>query len=48
VAWTALVRSHSVEKDDRVLEALKVGQVSRIYREVQVLAVDGAIFCCWG
>ncbi|KAK3577758.1 hypothetical protein CHS0354_017457 [Potamilus streckersoni] len=26
-AWNVLVKAHSVEKDDRVLEALKVGQV---------------------
>ena len=26
-AWNILIRAHSSEKDDRVLEALKVGQV---------------------
>lgn len=26
-AWNSLLRAHSMEKDDRVLEALKVGQV---------------------
>ena len=26
-AWNILLRAHSLEKDDRVLEALKVGQV---------------------
>lgn len=26
-AWSSLLRAHSMEKDDRVLEALKVGQV---------------------
>ena len=26
-AWNVLLRAHSMEKDDRVLEALKVGQV---------------------
>ena len=28
VAWNALLKAHSLEKDLRVLEALKVGQVS--------------------
>lgn len=27
-AWNVLLRAHSMEKDERVLEALKVGQVS--------------------
>ena len=26
-AWNVLLRAHSMEKDERVLEALKVGQV---------------------
>lgn len=28
VAWATLIHAHSKEKDDRVLEALKVGEVS--------------------
>ena len=28
-AWNVLLRAHSMEKDDRVLEALKVGQVNK-------------------
>ena len=27
-AWNVLLRAHSKERDDRVLEALKVGQVT--------------------
>lgn len=27
-AWNVLLRAHSLERDDRVLEALKVGQVN--------------------
>ena len=27
VAWNTLIRAHSIERDIRVLEALKVGQV---------------------
>ena len=29
-AWSILLKSHSTEKDDRVLEALKVGQVQNV------------------
>ncbi len=29
VAWNTLLKAHSMEKDTRVLEALKVGQVGK-------------------
>ena len=29
VAWNTLIKAHSLERDPRVLEALKVGQVSK-------------------
>ena len=37
VAWNTLIKAHSMEKDMRVLEALKVGQVKHtLYAIVQI------------
>ena len=33
-AWNILLRAHSLEKDDRVLEALKVGQVRQLILKI--------------
>lgn len=49
-AWNILIRAHSMEKDDRVLEALKVGQVGaslRVHTGKIITFLRKSFFCCW-